>query len=410
MPENVQPVNVCQAVRMKAYYPNYFSDRQIAYVCLSLVRNLNDGAAIQADVMGLTSDATLNPYKMTRTLAGVRSRLPTGEVFYKDAIPGPLLWSIAHRILSESQIQRVAEQRSSRTLRRGDIAYLWPGASVELYKKAKSLGCVVVSERINTLRSNSRRILDVEFSALGIPAAHGITPDSEEKELACMGLADYIFSPSPAVTKSLTDEGVAPERILPTTYGLRSGEILDVSRDFDRRRPVTAIFVGRICVRKGVHLLLHAWSQSGVNGKLRIVGRIAPEISDLFHEFLARNDSVEHVDYVDDLRTVFEDADFFILPSLEEGSALVTYLALGASLPVVVSSMGAGGVVTHGKEGIVVDPHDQAQMVEAVRAMASNPALRREMSAASGAAAQAYTWDQVAARRRKLLLDKLARP
>jgi glycosyltransferase involved in cell wall biosynthesis len=389
---------------IKAFYPNYFSDRQIAYVCLQLVEHLNENGRITARVMGLSSDDTVRHYRCRTGRAGD----PRHEV-YRDAIPRGPAWIAASRLLSAETTLRFAESRYLRQLRKGDVAYLWPGASLELYKKLKSRGHVIVSERINTLRFNSKMILDREYAALGVAVDHGITEGSVRDELECMELSDYIFSPSPAVTASLVRVGIGTEKILQASFGLKGCEILDRSGDMSRDGPVTAIFVGRICIRKGIHLLLKAWEHAGVDGQLRIVGDVSPEIADFFHEFLRTHDTVEHVGYVQDLKPIFRRADIFILPSLEEGSPLVTYLALGASLPVIVSPMGAGGVITDLKEGLVVDPEDKNRLSGAIRKLAGDASLRKEMGSASGRKAQDYTWDKVGARRRVQLMEKLGR-
>ena len=392
---------------IKAFYPNFFSDRLIAYVCLSIIRNFNTNTSV-ADAMGLSSDTSMRPYKKSAVRHGNHQTgvIATPRIYY-DAIPPTVCWPAISRILDNQKIQGIAESRYLRRLRREDVAYLWPGASVRLYEKARSKGCVVVAERINTLRSNSMRILDGEFASLGIPATHGITPDTVRNETMCMELADYVFSPSPAVATSLEEAGIPREKILSTSYGLRKEDILDVSRDNDGDKPVTAIFVGRICVRKGIHLLLRAWVKANVNGRLRIVGRVSPEIQDMFLDHLRRYPTIEHVDYVEDLRPIYRGADLFILPSIEEGSPLVTYLALGASLPVIVSPMGSGGVIVDNQEGLVVDPHDETVFAEAIRKLSSDPLLRNQMAAASGRKAPKYTWDQVAAQRIRQLLARL---
>ena len=349
--------------RIKAFYPNYFSDDLIAYVCLRIVKYFNSNNVI-ADVMGICSNNTVKPYKKKPIIINNGGGEITVErCIYHDAIPQILFWQTLSRVLNEKQLKVIAEWIFLRKLKKNDIAYLWPATSIKLYEKAKSLGCIIVAERINTLRSNSKKLLDKEFASLKIPVTHGIMEDTADNEIRCMELSDYIFSPSPAVTKSLSDAGISLEKVLPTSYGLKKSEILNVARDKFSTKPITAIFVGHICVRKGIHLLLNAWANSNVNGKLKIVGRIAPEIKDLFQDYLKKNPTIEHVNYVDDLKPIYEKADFFILPSLEEGSPLVTYLALGASLPVIVSPMGAGGVITDGKEGFIIDPHNEKSLI-----------------------------------------------
>lgn len=395
-----------ESYKIKALYSNYFADILISYVCLQIVIHLNN-KNIVAEVMGLASDHTVNKYKkkQIQTTNGGEAN-PTGRCIYSDAIPHRLLWKIADRFFSRKQLKNIAEWRFLRNLEKNDIAYFWPGSSPELYKKAKSLGCTTITEQINTLQSTGKKILDKEFAALEMPAAHGITEADVAHDLKIVQLSDYIFSPSPAVTKSLTDVGYPLEKILPTSYGLRKTEILKITRSHSNTKPITAIFVGYICVRKGIHLLLKAWVNSNINGKLKIIGRIAPEVKDLLNDYL-KNPTIEHIDYVDDLKPIYENADFFILPSLEEGSPLVTYLALGASLPVIASPMGAGGVITDYQEGFIIAPHNEKALIDAIKKLSVNPSLRKEMSIASGKKALQFTWDKVATQRRNLILEKL---
>jgi len=105
----------------------------------------------------------------------------------------------------------------------------------------------------------------------------------------------------------------------------------------------------------------------------------------------------------------FRSADIVALPTLEEGSALVIYEAMGVGLPLVTSPMGAGTVVRHEKEGLVVDPHSEEDLIAALRRMAYDADVRRALGEAGRARAQEYTWEKVAARRYELITSALAR-
>ena len=72
----------------------------------------------------------------------------------------------------------------------------------------------------------------------------------------------------------------------------------------------------------------------------------------------------------------------------------------------LVSPMAAGGVVRHGKEGLVMSPRDKDAWVEAFRDLAAHPEKREEMGRAARERAWEFTWDQVAARRREALLQR----
>jgi len=393
---------------INAFYSNFFTDKLIAYVCLRITYYFNCTADTTAKAMGVTSDSTVDKFRHPHIYFDKEHQIEQViPRIYFDAIPRKFIWPLLRRLLNKDQISTLAEFRFFRSIRKDAIVYLWPEASLNLYKKIKSRGCLIVSERINTLRSNSKEILDREYASLHLPICHGISETSAQEEIECMMLSDYIFSPSPAVKDSLISVGVTEDKIIETSYGLKDDEIIQPAvKNPDKEK--TVIFVGSICVRKGIHLLLDAWQKADVKAKLKLVGRIEPEITELVKGYLTRNPNIEHRDFVDDLKPIYQDADLFILPSLEEGSPLVTYLALGASLPVIASPMGGGGIIEDGKEGIIIDPHNQEDLVRSIRSLISDDFLRHKMAEASGKKAKEYTWDRVSKKRLEMLLQRIS--
>jgi len=127
-------------------------------------------------------------------------------------------------------------------------------------------------------------------------------------------------------------------------------------------------------------------------------------IAGLLAPTLARADLL-HLPYRDAIGPIYRSADVFVFPSLEEGSPLVVYEALGAGLPVLLSPMAAGDVVRDGVEGFVLDPLDQEAWVEALRTLAKDPDLRARMGRRARERAAGYTWDKVGRRRLALLRD-----
>ena len=370
---------------LKFFYPNYFSYKLIAYVCLSLAEHMKS-ISFEPTVMGIAS------YKDARVS------------FYKDAIP-PFFKNIAYRLFDDVTLARFAEYRFKNSVVKGDVVYLWPGSSITLFENIKKKGCIVVRENINTHTAYAKELLDTEYKLLGIKPDNIISKELIEKEIEIQKYTDFVFSPSSLVTQSLQKHGVHRSSILQTSYGLRKSEILNkVTRNYEDDYYVTAIFVGSICIRKGVHLLLDAWSKADIHGRLILVGSIDNKIKELISSHLSEN--ILHIPHVDDLKAIYENADIFILPSLEEGSPLVTYLALGAGLPSIVSPMGGGGIIND-TEGFIIEPHDQAAWINAIKTLASNGSLRQSMGENALRKSKEYTWDIVGKKRAQLLEEKL---
>lgn len=368
-------------MKISAYYPNYFKDFGIAHACYYLMKGMQTKDS-EIKLMGISSDLLFN------------------DNFYSDAIPA---WSksLVYKILPDSAILNMAESIFSRSLSKDvSFAYLWPGITLKTYKSIKNRGYKIIFESVNTHATNIKTILDAEYVRLKLPATHGITQQSIEEELEKLALSNYIYSCSVIMTKAYLGIGVPQSKLLQTSYGLSPDVILNdsIPRQYTKSYQPTFIFVGSIGVRKGVHLLLEYWTKAKLNAKLKLVGSIEEALKPMVTKYLADN-SIEHIPFTSDLPTIYKSADVFILPSLEEGSPLVTYMALGAGLPVIVSPMGGGGVIEDGENGFVIAPHDESKWIERMRQMAENQELRAKLSVHSKTKALNYVWDVVGAER-----------
>lgn len=328
--------------------------------------------------------------------------------FHRYSMP---LWAkpFGYKLLSQDTWAKYTEWRYLRSFKDQDLAYIWNFTSINTYKTIKSAGHIILTENMNTHQASSKEILDAEYHRLGLIPNHGIDEKSIAIESAKLELVDYVFSPSREVTKSLLRAAVPSEKIIQSSYGLSQSDILS-PQDIGNRanhRDLTAIFVGRIGIRKGVHLLLEYWAKAGVKGKLKLVGSIEPSARHLIEPYLSRHD-IEHVPFTNDLKSVYMNADIFLFPSLEEGSPLVTYLALGAGLPSIVSPMGGDGIINHGSEGMVVNAHNADEWVDSIRKIFSDTELRLKMSTNAYKKAGVYLWGNVGRLRVESLRESLA--
>ena len=241
-------------------------------------------------------------------------------------------------------------------------------------------------------------MLDESYRHLGLPTGHRITVADADEESEKLELCDYAFSPSPYVRDSLLAAGVPESKLLDTSFGWDPCQF-HVSPDQSKhtKEPIF-LFVANGTVRKGLGQLLTYWAAAAVRGRLRIVGPIERSLADAYASELARPE-VEHLPYRDQLADLYSEADVFVLASFEEGSPLVTYLALASGLPCLVSTAAAGGVVEDGVHGYVRDPYDEVGWVAAIRELADDADLRIRLGEAAREQSEAYTWDRVAERR-----------
>ncbi len=375
-------------MRISAYYPNYFYDAGIAGAAYHIVRGMQSPGN-KTQLMGLSSTSAFN------------------DAFYKNAIPR---WAepLVYKILPYQNILTIAEAAYCRTLKQNDIAYLWPGVSLATYQRLKDRGCTIIYEGVNTHEAHSKAILDEAYTQLNLPFTHDVSAEKVIVETAKLELADYVYSCSPIMTESMLNNGIPQHKILQTSYGLSGQSIIDgvYTKAPVQDKQLTFIFVGSISVRKGVHLLLDYWVKAKLNARLQLVGRIEEAIKPLVEQYVGQY-NIEHIPYTNDLASVYKNADVFVLPSLEEGSPLVTYMAFGAGIPLLVSPMGGGGVVTDGVEGIVINPYDADAWVEGLQKLAIDAQLRINLAVKSKVKAPFYLWDALGKRRLQSLTEAM---
>ncbi|MBS0573071.1 MAG: glycosyltransferase family 4 protein [Proteobacteria bacterium] len=351
-------------------------DVGVGATCRSILRavTINDG---RARLFTSRSDSTrIEPFPIRTYTPAVLSWLP-------------------HRITRQISVRRLHRAYLA-TIGAGDIAYLWPSVPLHIFQTLHDRGVTIVTEAINTRMADARLVMDGAYAELGLPPTHRITPDRIADEEARLRLATAIFSPSPATDKSLARSAVA-DRVIPASYGTWVGEAPRRPHR-DPGEPVTFLFIGRSCIRKGLHHLLEAWREAPPNARLRIVGLEQPELQRLYADVLAQP-NVSATGFCADVHAEYARADVFILPSLEEGDPIVTYEAAAAGLPVLASATGAGRIGAETGAIRIFDTSDIGALRHEIAAFAASAGLRAAWGARALAGVAPYDWPLVAARR-----------
>ncbi len=141
--------------------------------------------------------------------------------------------------------------------------------------------------------------------------------------------------------------------------------------------PLRVLTVGSVGLRKGLPYVLRAAELLGGAAQFRVVGPIGVGAE-------ARRRLEAAVDLVGPvprsaILAHYAWADVFLLPSLCEGSAGVTYEALAAGLPVVTTEH-SGSVVRDAIEGFMVPIRDAEAIADRLKRLADSAELVRELS------------------------------
>lgn len=377
-----------QPHRLVAYYPHHaMAGSTGAYTCLSILQHVR-GPGLEVELHVLSSDPDAR------------------HAWTRDAIP-PWLKRAAYLADPSARVGRARlGRRFRRALHGATVAYLWPGTPEPIYEHVKAAGVPLVMERINCHRATSVPILDDAYRRAGLAPAHRITRASLEEERRKLAMADWVFAANPLAARSVIADGVPASKLLLGTYGWSTSRVPAAPRTRSPDAPPVVLFVGTVCIRKGAHLLLEAWADAGIRGTLELCGEIFAEIAQTSGAHLGRSD-VRARGHVGAIAQAYADADIFAFPTLEEGGPLVVIEAMARGLAIVTSPMGAGEVLRDGIDALVLDPYDHPAWVAALRRLAADPGLRRQLGTSARERAQAYTWERVGARRRSLLLDAL---
>jgi len=153
-----------------------------------------------------------------------------------------------------------------------------------------------------------------------------------------------------------------------------------------------AIFVGQLLVRKGLKYLLEAWARLNLhNAELLLVGNLMDEVRSTVTSYLARPD-VRHLGFVPDPVAAYSSATVFVFPSVDEGSAKVTYEAMACGLPVIVTP-NAGSLAIDGEDGFIVPIRSVEALMEKLLFFYENREAAHVMGKTARRHIETYTWD-----------------
>ncbi len=193
-------------------------------------------------------------------------------------------------------------------------------------------------------------------------------------------LADRVLAPSRQTAREIErDYRISGVAVLPNVTG--AGRLpSEEPRDNRAKVPGRLLFVGRLRVRKGVEVLLHALRDLARNHpevQLRIVGdgehrsRLEALAGDLG---LGERVEFRGACPPSEIPRWMGTAQALVVPSIYEGMPLVILEAMAAGLPVVASRVsGIPEVVGHGETGWLVPPEDVRALAEALTEVLEDP-------------------------------------
>lgn len=310
---------------------------------------------------------------------------------------------VPHRAIGRRRAYRYHDRRVGKALRRlagvVDIVHCWPRATVETAAAARDTGIASVREAPNTHTAYAYERVAEETARLGLaqPEGHSHTVDEyaldlEEREYAAV---DLVAVPSEFSRRTFLDRGFSPERLGLHQYGFDPARFPPPEASHNGAPPgLRALFAGSCEPRKGLHYALQAWVGSGAaeRGTFTICGAFYPGYDDVLAEWLA-HPSVTVKGFVTDMSEVMRGSDVLVLPTVEEGSALVTYEAQASGCVPVVSDA-AGARCEHMADALVHEAGDLPTLTDHLSLLDRDPELLARLRAGTLARRDRLTWEQ----------------
>ena len=278
---------------------------------------------------------------------------------------------------------------ASRLLTPTEIFHVWGNHGLRSIRRAKAMGMVTVVQWASSHPLHRVQLLREEFARWGL--TFRLPKAGLQRSLDEIAQTDYVLIPSGYVRETFRQRGVPEEKLIQIPFGV------DVARfhpsGSSHSHPFRILFVGTVTVAKGIIYLLEAWQRLGWrDAELWIAGRLSSEMRFLLTKYV-QLPGLRLLGHRPDIPQIYREADVFAFPSIDEGSALVTYEALASGLP-VVTTPNAGSVVRNEVEGVIVPIRDVEALVTALERLRMDERLRGEMGRAGRERAKEFTWEQ----------------
>jgi len=201
--------------------------------------------------------------------------------------------------------------------------------------------------------------------------------------------ASAIVAPSNFVKRTLAENGVNNGKV----HIIPFGTDLQLFAPPPSPSPgkVVFLFAGTLTARKGVPVLLQAWREAKLTGRaeLWLAGGGRVPLSAKSVEGVRWLGALSRVSMAETMRR----AHVFVCPSFFEGLAQVQIEALAAGLPVIgTTASGAGEIVSPGETGMILEPGERAELVDALRTLSDDAERRRLMRERCIASRDSLSW------------------
>jgi glycosyltransferase involved in cell wall biosynthesis len=282
-----------------------------------------------------------------------------------------------------------------------DIVHCWSGIAEESLRACrKQTVCTVargsahIREQFTLLAAEERRV----GRKLEKPSSWIIAREEREYALARRVIVASQFARDTFIKQGQPAEQVAVVQ-LPASEPAFAARAPDVEARIERLRsgaPLRVLYTGLISYRKGMHDMLEVLQALGARMEFRMVGTVLPECRD-FVQQAARHAVIEPAVPERELEDVYAWGDIFVLPTIEDGFAVVLTQAQAAGLPILTTTnCGGPDIIASGGQGWVAAIRSPQAIIEQLEWCDDNREAVAAMVEQLHMNPAPRTWDDVA--------------
>jgi len=282
-------------------------------------------------------------------------------------------------LFSMDTLNRLFGRSASKKLGKdSNIVIVLSDSGLETLKKAKEAGKITILERGSSHILFAEKMLKEESKLVGKKFTK-FTKKHIERSLKEYELTDYIAIPSSFVKRSFIEYGIPKEKLLINPYGVDLSEFKQVKKEDNIFR---IIFAGAGNLRKGYHYLLQAFFELDLpNCELWHIGSIHDEMKPFLDKYKTDKWILKGHKPQSELYRYYSQGNIFVLPSLEEGFAMVQFQAMACGLPLVCTTNTGGEdlITKNGEEGFVIPIRDVEAIKEKILFLYNNQDMAKEI-------------------------------
>ena len=253
------------------------------------------------------------------------------------------------------------------------------------YRRAAKLPYIISLRGSDVPGQNARLQLDYKILA---PAFRAIWTKASAMVACSEGLKERALLFMPSVPIDVIPNGVELDRFFPAETAEKS-------------KVLRLLTVGRLSVTKRIELLIDTIEilyRTACKLRLTVVG--GGQMERQLRKIVAERELSDVIDITgrmdsENIPEVYRNNDIYISASMQEGMSNAMLEAMASGLPIVTTRCEGLAELIDGN-GIIVEKDNIEEIAKAVKRLADNPDLYKEMSSTARNRAEQFSWSQTA--------------